>query len=96
MRISLLLVVLLSGCFASAHYASQQQGLLDAIQSRAATELPCAHHAIRIVEVGGCSGNYDCSIYAVGCDRTAVYYEGEGGKIERQGDVMNGVPEFLR
>ena len=101
MRISMLLVgVLGSGCFAgfiaSSHNASQHQAMLDAIHTRASSELPCAHNAIRIVETDGCQSAEGCTFYAVGCERTAVYYENESGAIERQGDVMNEVPEFLR
>jgi len=101
MRIAMLFVgVLVGGCFAgyvaSSHNASQHQASLDTIQARASSELPCAHASIRIVEVGGCSSMQSCTIYAVGCERTAVYYENESGAIERQGDVMNEVPEFLR
>ncbi|HTL38695.1 MAG TPA: hypothetical protein VL326_36440 [Kofleriaceae bacterium] len=62
----------------------------------ASSELPCAQRAIRIVETDGCSTSEGCTIYAVGCDRTAVYYEDEHGEVVRQGDVLNEVPEFLR
>jgi hypothetical protein len=92
--------VRVGGCFAgyvaSSHNASEHQAKLDTIQMRASSELPFAHNAIRIVEAGSCASAGDCTIYAVGCERTAVYYENEGGAIVRQGEVINEVPEFLR